>query len=96
MKQYFVYIMSSARHIIYVGVTNDLFRRVWEHKNKAIEGYTKLYNCTMLVYYEEFNDIKLAIQRETQLKGWLRKKKVELIKTKNPSWQDLSKEWYLK
>ena len=74
-------------------LTNDLYKRVWEHKNDAIEGFTRKYQCHKLVYFEETSDVKSAIAREKQIKGWGRKKKEVLIKTKNPHWKDLSKEW---
>ncbi|MGA7676913.1 MAG: GIY-YIG nuclease family protein [Dehalococcoidia bacterium] len=94
MKQYYVYIMASRSRTLYVGVTNDLVQRVFEHKNKLIEGFTKRYNVTNLVYYDIVNDVQAAIQREKQVKGWLRKKKIAIIKTMNPEWKDLSDEWY--
>jgi len=72
----------------------SLRRRVYEHKNKLIPGFTNKYNITKLVYYEECKDIKIAIPREKQIKGWLRKKKIELIEKGNPNWEDLSKDWF--
>ena len=75
--------------VLYVGVTNDLVRRVYEHRNKLVKGFTAKYNIVKLVYYEIHEDIKEAIKREKQIKGWLRAKKEELIKTMNPSWKDL-------
>jgi putative endonuclease len=77
-----------------VGVTNDLVRRVYEHKNKMVDGFTKKYNLTILVYYEETGDIQSAIEREKQIKGWLRNKKIALIESVNPHWNDLSEGWY--
>ena len=94
MKTYFVYIMTNKSKTLYTGVTNDLERRVHEHKNKQIPGFTGKYNITKLVYYEEGNDINMAIAREKQIKGWLRAKKIALIEAKNPEWKDLSFEWY--
>jgi len=94
MKTYFVYIMTNKSKTLYTGVTNDLERRVHEHKNKQIPGFTGKYNLTKLVYYEEGNDINMAIAREKQIKGWLRAKKIALIEAKNPEWKDLSFEWY--
>ncbi|MGK9369500.1 GIY-YIG nuclease family protein [Melioribacter sp. Ez-97] len=94
MKSYYVYIMTNKSKTLYTGVTNNLIRRVYEHKNKLISGFTSKYNITKLIYYEEFNDVKKAIKREKQIKGWLRKKKIELIEKENPEWEDLSKEWY--
>jgi putative endonuclease len=94
MKAYFVYIMTNRSRTLYTGVTNDLTRRVQEHKQKLIPGFTKKYNITKLVYFEETTDIQAAIQREKQIKGWLRAKKIALIESINPQWQDLSAEWY--
>ena len=95
MKQYHVYIMTNASHTLYVGVTNNLERRVWEHKHKLIPGFTSKYNITKLVYSETFNDILHAIAREKQIKGWLRAEKITLIESVNPKWSDLSAEWLL-
>ena len=94
MKQYYVYIMTNSSRTLYTGVTDNLGRRVQEHKNKLIKGFTRKYNITRLVYYEITSDVKAAIQREKQIKGWLRKKKIALIEAANPKWEDLSKEWY--
>ena len=93
MNQYYVYIMTNNSKTLYTGVTNNLNRRVYEHKNKLIKGFTAKYNITKLVYFEIFNDINQAIAREKQIKGWLRKKKVYLIESVNPEWDDLSQEW---
>ena len=94
MKTYYVYIMTNDSGTLYIGVTNDLQRRVYEHKKKLVEGFTKKYNITKLVYYEETHDVTTAIEREKQLKGWLRKKKVVLIESMNPYWEDLAKDWF--
>lgn len=94
MKTYYVYIMSNRKGTLYTGVTNNLRRRVYEHKNKLIEGFTKRYNIDRLVYFAETNDINIAISREKEIKGWLRKKKIELIKTMNPEFKDLSVGWF--
>ncbi|MEW6083421.1 MAG: GIY-YIG nuclease family protein [Chloroflexota bacterium] len=94
MKSYFVYIMTNKSRTLYTGVTNDLERRVYEHKNKLVAGFTSRYNITKLVYYEETNDVSVALAREKQIKGWLRAKKVALIEAENPEWRDLSLEWY--
>ena len=89
-KQYYVYIMASKRNgTLYIGVTNNLQRRAWEHKNDIIEGFTKKYKIHLLVCYEIFDDINLAIQREKRIKKWNRKWKIELIEKFNPTWQDL-------
>ena len=92
-NEYFVYIMSNYARTIYVGVTNDLERRVYEHKMKLITGFTSRYGLNSLVYYESTNDISVAIAREKQLKGWLRSKKIALIEAMNPEWNDLSEDW---
>jgi len=88
-----VYILSNKRGALYTGVTNDLERRVYQYKNKLIEGFTKRCNITRLVYFESTGDVTVAITREKQIKGLLRSKKVELIKTMNPKWEDLSEAW---
>ena len=93
-RQYYVYIMTNHSHTLYTGITNDLQRRVHEHKNKLIPGFTQKYNITSLVYFEETPDVKVAIQREKQIKVWLRAKKIALIETSNPEWRDLSATWY--
>jgi len=93
MNQYFVYILASKHKNLYIGVTNDLDRRLYEHKNKLFDSFTKKYNIDRLVYYESFSDISQAISRETSLKGWLRAKKDALIEGMNPDWKDLSLEW---
>lgn len=94
MKQYYVYIMTNNSRTLYTGVTDDLVRRVYEHRNKLIEGFTRKYNITRLVYYEITSDVRAAIQREKQIKGWLRKKKIALIEAANPEWKDLGERWY--
>ena len=78
---------------MYIGVTNDLERRIYEHKNKIIEGFTKKYNVNKLVYYEQTTDVEAAIEREKQLKGWKREKKNNLVETINPEWRDLSEDF---
>ena len=93
MNQYYVYIITNKSKTLYTGVTNNLERRVYEHRNKLIPGFTTKYNINKLVYFEIFNDINSAIAREKQIKGWIRKKKVELIESVNPEWCDLSQEW---
>ena len=91
-KSYYVYIMSSLSRTLYTGVTNDLERRVNEHKSGAGNGFTKRYKIDRLVYFQETNDIRAAIAAEKQIKGLLRLKKIALIEAENPSWQDLSAE----
>ena len=89
-KQYYVYIMTNKdNNVLYTGVTNDLKRRVYEHKNKLVEGFTKKYNVIKLVYYEVFEDIENAILREKQIKGGPRKQKVQLVNSMNGEWHDL-------
>ena len=89
-KQYFVYIMTNAKNsVLYTGVTNDLKKRAYEHRNKLIEGFTKTYNIIKLVYYETFTEPLLAIAREKQIKGGSRQKKVDLIGQNNTEWRDL-------
>ena len=94
MKEYYVYIMTNGVRTLYIGVTNNLVRRVFEHKAKLGEGFTKKYNITMLVYYETVGDVLVAIAREKQLKSWRRSKKIALIESSNPQWKDFSLEWY--
>lgn len=94
MSCYYVYIMASPTGTLYTGVTNDLRRRVYEHKHKLIPGFTSKYNVTRLVYYEETQDVWAALAREKQIKGWRRSKKIALIESLNPKWQDLSEGWY--
>ena len=92
--QYYVYMVSNRWHnVLYIGVTNSLERRMWEHKTKAISGFTKKYNCDQLVYFELYENIAQAIAREKQLKGWIRAKKDALIAKMNPGLMDLSAEW---
>jgi putative endonuclease len=93
MKQYYVYIMTNRSRTLYIGVTSDLARRVYEHKQKRLPGFTSKYNITQLVYYEVTTDVHAAIAREKELKGWLRAKKVALIEAMNPEWEDLSAGW---
>ena len=96
MKTYYVYIMTNNTRTLYTGVTNNLEKRVFQHKRKLLPGFTRQYNINRLVYYESFGDIRAAIQREKQIKGWLRTKKVALIVAANPTWKDLSQGWYEK
>jgi putative endonuclease len=91
---YWVYIMASKSRVIYIGVTNGLEKRVWQHKEKVIEGFTKKYNCTRLVWFEHFRDVRDAIACEKRLKGLLRAKKIALIEKENPQWKDLSEELF--
>ena len=93
MEQYFVYIMTNFRGTLYTGVTSDLTRRVYEHRNKLVDGFTSRYNISQLVYYESTEDVNSAIARERQIKGWRRSKKVALVESSNPSWVDLAEGW---
>ena len=92
-RTYYVYIMASRSHTLYIGMTNDLQRRVSQHKLGTINGFSKRYRITSLVYFEETSDVIAAITREKQLKGWLRHRKIELIEATNPHWRDLSRDW---
>ncbi len=90
MKNFYVYIMSNKSKTLYIGVTNDLVRRVYEHKNKMIDGFTKKYNLNILIYFEVVNSVEEAIRREKQLKNWHRQWKINLIESINKDWKDLS------
>jgi putative endonuclease len=90
MNTYYVYILASKRNgTLYIGVTNDLVRRVYEHKNDLVEGFTKKYGIHLLVYYEQYNNVESAIQRERQMKKWNRQWKIRRIEGLNPGWKDL-------
>jgi putative endonuclease len=90
MKEYFIYILASKRNgTLYIGMTNDLVKRVYEHKNDLVEGFTKKYSVHNLVYYERYNDVYSAIAREKRLKKWKRQWKIDLIEKDNPQWRDL-------
>ena len=93
-KTYYVYIMASKSKVIYTGMTNDLENRVYQHKHKLDDGFSKRYNTYKLVWYDETDDVVAAIELEKKIKGWLRKKKVALIEKYNPVWKDLAKEWF--
>jgi len=90
---FYVYIMASESGTLYVGMTNDLTRRAYEHQNGLNEGFTKKYSCHKLVYFEHFTDVYEAINREKQIKRWRRAKKQNLIRTINKPWRDLSLDW---
>ena len=92
--RYFVYILASKSRRLYLGVTNDLERRIYEHKQKLADGFTKVYKIDRLVHFEETCDVSTAIEREKQIKGLLRIKKIALIESSNPTWEDLSEAWY--
>jgi putative endonuclease len=88
-----VYIVASITGTLYIGMTNDLEGRVRQHKAGEVEGFSKKYGCNQLVYYEVFQDVRRAIAREKQLKGWRREKKTKLIESMNPRWEDLAESW---
>ena len=91
MKTYYIYILASKRNgTLYIGITNDLTRRIFEHKTGLINGFTKKYSVNKLVYFESTNDVNAAILREKRLKKWKRQWKIELIEKSNPDWNDLS------
>ena len=92
---YHVYIVTNQRNgTLYTGVTSDLRKRVWQHKNKALPGFTAQYGLSRLVYFEEFRDVTFAIEREKQIKAGSRKKKLELIESQNPGWGDFAADWF--
>jgi putative endonuclease len=91
--RYYVYIMASRTHVFYVGMTNDIVRRVRQHKERVHEGFTARYNIDRLVWYEVWHYVRTAIAREKQIKPWRREKKIRLIESLNPAWQDWSEEW---
>ena len=91
---YFTYIMASRSRTLYIGVTGNLLKRVFEHKWREHEGFTARYNCDRLVWFASFDDVTKAIAREKHLKGWTRARKMELIEKMNPAWVDLSRDWY--
>jgi putative endonuclease len=93
-KTYYVYIMTNQSRTLYIGVTNNIKRRVYEHKAKLVEGFTNRYNIDKLVYVESFAYVDSAIERDKQIKRWRRNKKLQLITRENPDWRDLSDGWY--
>ena len=93
MKSYYVYILTNWNNkVMYVGITNNLIRRVYEHKNKLVKGFTEKYNVNKLVYFEETRDVIAAITREKEIKKWRREKKDQLVNRMNPTWKDLKLE----
>ena len=94
-RSMFVYILASTSRVLYVGVTVDLLRRMWEHRTEALPGFTRRYGVNQLVYYEAANDPAGAIRREKQIKGWARVKKVAMIDSMNPEWRDLAERWFV-
>jgi putative endonuclease len=94
-RSYWVYIVANRKNgTIYTGVTNSLERRIGQHKRKEVDSFTRRYAVDRLVYFEEFRDVQNAIARETEIKGWLRARKIALIEKENPEWDDLSAGWY--
>jgi len=93
-RTYYVYIVTNRSRTLYVGVTNNLKRRVWQHKQGDIKGFTSRYHIDQLVHYELFGDVRAAIAREKQIKHWRREKEIQLIVSDNPQWFDLSDGWY--
>jgi putative endonuclease len=93
-SRFFVYILASHSRVLYTGSTRDLLRRLHEHRQGLIPGFTKKYHITRLVYYEDAGDARSAFQRERQIKGWVRKRKIQLIESVNAGWIDLAKDWY--
>lgn len=94
MRTFYVYIMASKSGTLYVGITSNIKKRVWEHKNHLLPGFTEKYRIEKLLYFETIGDSMSAINREKQIKKWRREKKVKLIDSMNPKWIDLSQEWY--
>ena len=94
MRNYYVYIMASRSRVLYTGITNDLARRVYEHRRHLTQGFTNTYHVTRLVYFEELADVRDAIAREKQIKGWIRARKIQLIEQRNPTWEDLAGRWF--
>jgi len=90
---YFAYIVCSQSGTLYIGMTNNMYRRALQHKSGEIEGFASKYGCNRLVYYEGFDDVQKAIGREKQLKGWIRAKKIALIESKNSRWEDMAEKW---
>ncbi|MEX2160678.1 MAG: GIY-YIG nuclease family protein [Anaerolineales bacterium] len=94
MYRFYVYILASDSGTLYVGITNDIEGRVYQHKFGLVRGFTKKYAVKKLLYFEEFGDVYLAIAREKEIKRWRREKKIALFEKSNPGWVDLSKDWY--
>ncbi len=94
MRHFYVYILSSKSRVLYTGITDNLYRRTWEHKNDVNPGFTRDYRVHRLVYYEAFKYVNIAIAREKAIKGWLRRKKIALIEAENPTWEDLGASWF--
>ena len=93
-NRYYVYMVASRSRTLYTGLTNSIGRRIWEHKQELVPGFTKKYTVHRLVYFEVYDDVKRAIEREKEIKAWRREKKVELVNSVNPTWHDLAEAWY--
>ena len=93
-KIYYVYILSSQRRVLYIGITSNIEQRIFQHKTHAFGGFTAKYNVTSLVYFERHGSVMTAIRREKEMKAWRRKEKIKLIESSNPNWRDLSYGWY--
>jgi putative endonuclease len=94
-RRYCVYMVASASRVLYIGMTSELRKRIWQHRNKQFEGFSATYNCYRLVYYEVYQTVQRAIAREKQMKRWSRAKKVALLEKSNRDWNDLADEWFL-
>jgi len=92
--RFYTYFLGSISGTLYIGMTNNLEKRVWQHKHHEFPGFTSKYGVDRLLYFESFDDVRNAINRENQLKGWTRAKKIALLESANPKWEDLSREWY--
>jgi putative endonuclease len=93
-SNYYIYIMTNHLGTLYTGVTNNLIVRVYQHREGTVEGFTKKYKINRLVYFEETPSVNAALEREKEIKGWVRKKKIKLIESENPGWKDLSEDWF--
>lgn len=93
LSHYFIYIVTSKTGVLYTGSTSDLKRRVYEHKSRRVPGFSKRYRTDRLVYFEETPSSRAMLEREREIKGWSRAKKIELIENRNPTWRDLAEEW---
>ena len=93
-RRFFVYLMASHSRVVYIGMTSNLMRRVWEHRTGVLQGFTQRYRVYRLVHFEEYADARLATARERQLQGWSRDRKVSLVESCNPGWIDLASTWF--
>ena len=96
MRRFYVYIMASRTRVLYVGVTNNIWSRIWQHKHDELPGFTREYRVHRLVYFKGFQYVNNAIRREKVIKGWVRRRKIALIESINPTWEDLSEGWFEK